>query len=81
MPQATVDELRQLYLEHKGDPDFEQLLEAEIRRRDDSGDLNLQALKHERTAEPQDRAFAELKKLGPVGLPTSQHYYPAKLES
>ncbi|MFY9505150.1 MAG: hypothetical protein WAQ32_08945 [Dethiobacteria bacterium] len=82
MPQATVDELRQLYLEYKGDPDFEQLLEAEIRRRDDSGDLNLQALKHERTAEPQDRAFAELKKLeAGLAFLTSQHYYPAKLES
>lgn len=82
MPTATVDELRQLYLEHKGNPDFEQLLEAELRRRDDTGDLDLQAFKHERTAEPQDRAFAELKKLeAGLAFLTSQHYYPAKLES
>ena len=82
MPTATVDELRQLYLEHKGDPDFEQLLEAELRRRDDTGDLNLQRLKHERTAEPQDQAFAELNKLqAGLSFLASQHFYPANLKS
>lgn len=82
IPTTTVDELRQLYLEHKGDPDFEQLLEAEIRRRDDTDDLNLQAFKHERIAEPQDKAFSELNKLqASLSFLTLQHYYPAGLKS
>jgi|LSQX01.3.fsa_nt_gb hypothetical protein len=81
MPTATVDELRQLYLEHKGDPDFEQLLEAEIRRRDDSDDLSLQTFKHDRVAEPRDRAFTELDKIERgLAFLASQHYYPANFE-
>ncbi len=82
MPTATVDELRALYLEHKGIPDFEQLLEAEFRKRDDSGDLNLQQLKHEIANEPEDRALARLQKVeDALSFLAGQHFYPAKLES
>ncbi len=84
LPTSTADELRSLYLEHKGNPDFDQLLEAEIRRREtkNPNDMALRSLRHQIEAEPQDQAFAELKKIE-TGLAflASMDHYPAKLES
>jgi len=85
MPTATVDELRNLYMEHKGNEDFDQLLEAELRRREakDPNDMVIRQFRHQMTAEPADRALAELKKVeaGLSFLLISSDYYPAKLKS
>lgn len=84
LPTSTPDELRGLYLEHKGNPDFDQLLEAEIRRREtkNPNDMALRSLRHQIEAEPRDRAFVELQKVE-TGLASlaAMDYYPAKLQS
>jgi hypothetical protein len=80
LPTATAAELRELYLEHKGNEDFMQLLEAQFRQRKD--DLGLQQLKHEIANEPEDRALARLQKVeDAISFLAGQHFYPAKLES
>lgn len=80
LPTATAAELRELYLEHKGNEDFMQLLEAQFRQRKD--DLGLQQLKHEIAHEPEDRALARLQKAeDALSFLTNQHFYPAKLKS
>jgi hypothetical protein len=84
MPTATVDELRGLHLEHKGDPDFERLLEAELRRREqkDANDMAIRAFRHEVDNQPYDKAFAELAKIeNALKFLTTMKFYPANLKS
>ena len=85
LPTATVDELRNMWMEHKGNEDFDRLLEAELRRREekDPNNMALRQFRHQMTAEPEDKALAALKKVesGLSFLLISADNYPAQLKS
>ena len=77
---ATVMELRSLYQEHQSNPDFMILFKAELRKREDSADL--QKLKLEIENPPGDKAFDRLKQIE-IGLDNINQieHFPVNLKN
>lgn len=77
---ATVMELRSLYQEHQSNPDFMILFKAELRKREDSADL--QKLKLEIENPPGDKAFNRLKQIE-IGLDNINQieHFPVNLKN
>ncbi|NLK87800.1 MAG: hypothetical protein GX279_09950 [Clostridiaceae bacterium] len=63
MPHADAAELREMYIENKGDPDFMKLLKVEFKKRSGTADMNMQHLIHEVESGPDDGAFEMLDKI------------------
>ena len=77
---ATVMELRSLYQEHQSNPDFMILFKAELRKREDSADL--QKLKLEIENPPGDKTFDRLKQIE-IGLDNINQieHFPVNLKN
>lgn len=83
LPTATSDELRGLHLEHGSDPDFNRLLEAELRRREAEkpNDLTVKQIRHD-LVPAEDPALGELRRIEvAVDFLASVEHYPARLTS
>ncbi len=77
---ATVMELRSLYQEHQSNPDFMILFKAELRKREDSADLQKLILEIENP--PGDKAFDRLKQIE-IGLDNINQieHFPVNLKN